>query len=132
MDGVQLPQSYRATTRMQFTFCNPFSRKFIHKVTWRIKKLNEGNKCFEWCYIRHLNPIGGEGGDLQQINKSDKEMFSVLIMKTSSFLFIKKVIKRLKQKTISLLLMYLDIKISECIQFIYQKRILRITWNYCG
>ena len=129
MDGVQLPQSYRATTRIQFTFCNPFSRKFIHKVTWRIKKLtkglksiqNEGNKCFEWCYIRHLNPMKikkKKKKNLQQINKSDKEMFSVLIiliMKTSNFLFIKKVIKRLKQKTISLLLMYLDIKISKCI-----------------
>ena len=57
-------------------------RKLIHWNVWRIKKLkkrisiqNNDNKCFLWCYIRHLNQLKIH---LERITKADRRMVNNL------------------------------------------------------
>ena len=55
------------------------------------------NKCFLWCYIRHLNPLKIHP---ERITKVDKKYLLILIMKVLNFLFLKKIIVRLNKKII--------------------------------
>ena len=57
-------------------------RKLIHWNVWWIKKLkkrisiqNNDNKCFLWCYIRHLNQLKIH---LERITKADRRMVNNL------------------------------------------------------
>ena len=57
-----------------------------------------------------------------KLKKLIKKWLQAFIIKELSFLFVKKVIIKLKKKSI---LMYWHMQIKKCIQFIYQKKILK-------
>ena len=67
-----------------------------------------------------MNALAGE--DTQRIKKSEMQWLQVLIRRALIFLFLNKVIKRLNQK-ITLVLMILNMKISQYIQLIYEKKV---------
>ena len=90
-------------------------------------KNTDGNDCFSWCNIRHLNPINK---DTQQIRKSDKEMITKLNQKGITLLFVRNIIVRFRQRII-LILTCLDMKIINCVRFDYQDINLNAIWNYC-
>lgn len=78
---------------------------------------------FFWCHISHLNSVNKKP-------KYYKEILETWLIKTLSFLFLKKVIIRLNQKIISVL-MCLDMKINKNIIFIYQEKnfkTLKLLW----
>ena len=77
---------------------------------------------FFWCHISHLNSVNKKP-------KYYKEILETWLIKTLSFLFLKKVIIRLNQKIISVL-MHLNMKISKCTQFVYWKKNFKITLIY--
>ena len=64
MDGVQLPQGYRATTRRKFTFYNLSSQKLLVLIWltskgWKVELTLEPPGCFKHgtpgLGIQHLN-----------------------------------------------------------------------------
>ena len=85
---------------------------------------NNGNKCFLWCHIRHLNPLKIHP---ERITKVDKKLFMILIMRGLNFLFQKRIIAELKNKII-FALMYSVMKIIRLILLIYQIKSLIILW----
>ena len=56
-----------------------------------------------WCHIRHLNPLNKNP---QRITKADKKMLMILIMWVLIFLYLKRIIKRLNNKTIYALMCF--------------------------
>ena len=52
-------------------------RKFLHKLTCRIKKSKKGlinikskdQKCFLWCHVRHINPSKEHPERIRKIDK---------------------------------------------------------------
>ena len=62
-----------------------------------INILNNDNKCFLWCHIRHLNPLKRHH---ERIKKADKNWLMILIIKVLNFLFQKKIIARLNKKIV--------------------------------
>ena len=56
---------------------------------------SDDNKCFLWYHIRHLNPLRTHP---ERITKVDKKWLMILIIKTLSFLYLKKIIKGLNKK----------------------------------
>ena len=87
---------------------------------------NNDSKCFLWCHIRHLNPLKTHP---ETITKADKEMINDLVMKVFIFLCLRKILARLKRKTIFALLCFV-MKINWLILFIYKVRTLTILWMY--
>ena len=87
---------------------------------------NNDSKCFLWCHIRHLNPLKTHP---ETITKADKEMINDLVMKVFIFLCLRKILARLKRKTIFALLCFV-MKINWFILFIYKVRTLTILWMY--
>ena len=85
---------------------------------------NNDNKCFLWCHIRHLNPLKIHP---ESITKEDKKLFMILIMRGLNFLFQKRIIAELKDKT-TFALMYSVMKIIRLILFIYQIKSFIILW----
>ena len=85
---------------------------------------NNDNKCFLWCHIRHLNPLKIHP---ERITKVDKKLFMILIMRGLNFLFQKRIIAELKDKTIFALI-YSVMKIIRLILFIYQIKSFIILW----
>ena len=66
----------------QYFYLLSIIRKLIHWNVWWIKKLkkrisiqNNDNKCFLWCYIRHLNQLKIH---LEKITKADRRMVNDL------------------------------------------------------
>ena len=88
---------------------------------------NDDNKCFLWYHTRHLNPLKTHP---ERITKVDKKWLMILIIKTLSFLYLKKIIKGLNKKII-FAFMYFVIKMTQFILFIYQNKNLKIVWIYC-
>ena len=58
---------------------------------------NNDNKCFLWCYVRHLSLIKKHP---EKLEKEDKRLSIISIMKELSFLFQKMITVRLKSKII--------------------------------
>lgn len=71
-------------------------------------------------HIRHLNPMRKIFSELINLTK---KWLQVLIMQALRFAFLKN-----KKQDISVL-MYVDMKISKHVQFIYQNKLLKIAWN---
>ena len=78
------------------------------------KAENKGDDRFYTCHMSYLSSINK---DKQRIEKSNKEMVAKFYHKETESLVSKKVIIKLKQELISVL-MYLDMKINTCIKFI--------------
>ena len=78
---------------------------------------NNYNKCFLWCNIRHLNLVKRHP---EEIKKKIKTWLMILIMKELDFLFQKRIIAELKDKTI-FVLMRSVLKIIR--QFLYQIKV---------
>ena len=77
---------------------------------------NNDNKCFLWCHIRHLNlveihPERKTKEDKNMINDLDDKGIKILIIKELNFLFQKRIIATLKDKTI-FALMYFVMKMD--------------------
>ena len=87
---------------------------------------NSDSKCFLWCHIRHLNPLKTHP---ETITKADKEMINDLVMKVLIFLCLRKILARLKRKTIFALLCFV-MKINWLILFIYKIRTLTFLCMY--
>ena len=88
---------------------------------------NKDDECVRWCPIRHLNPNNIVA---QRIENSEEKVLQALIIKVLSFLLLKKVIIRLRQKN-NISIMCLGMEINKYIQFIDQAKVLEIIWNYC-
>ena len=69
---------------------------------------NKDQKCFLWCHVRHINPSKEHP---ERIKKTDKKLLKNLIMMKLSFLFKKKILAKLKKRTI-FVLMSLVMKMS--------------------
>ena len=69
---------------------------------------NDDNKCCLWYHVRHLNPLNKNP---QRITKVDQKWLMILIIKTFSFLYRKKIIKSLN-KGIIFALMYFVMKMT--------------------
>ena len=82
---------------------------------------NNDNKCFLWCYMKHLNPLKIHP---EKITKVDKKWLMILIMKELNFLFQKNIIAELKDRII-FELMYSVMKIIWLILFISQIKSLK-------
>ena len=54
---------------------------------------NKDNKCFLWCHVRHLNPVNNNS---TRINKKDKKWLILLTILILIFLFLNKIIVKLK------------------------------------
>ena len=78
------------------------------------KAENKGDDHFYTCHMSYLSSINK---DKQRIEKYNKEMVAKFYHKEIESLISKKVIIKLKQELISVL-MYLDMKINTCIKFI--------------
>ena len=95
-------------------------------LKYLINTNNNDSKCFLWCHIRHLNPLKTHS---ETITKADKEMINDLVMKVLIFLCLRKILARLKRKTIFALLCFV-MKINWLILFIYKIRTLTNLWMY--
>ena len=62
---------------------------------------NKDQKCFLWCHVRHINPSKEHP---ERIKKTDKKLLKNLIMMKLSFLFKKKILAKLKKRTIFVLI----------------------------
>ena len=58
---------------------------------------NNGNKCFLWCHIRHLNPLKRHA---ERKTEAVKKWLMILIMQILNFLSLKRIIVELKRKII--------------------------------
>ena len=54
---------------------------------------NKDKKCFSWCHVRHINPSNKHP---ERTLKNDKKLLKNLIMIKLSFLYMKKILTRLK------------------------------------
>ena len=54
---------------------------------------NKDKKCFSWCHVRHINPSNKHPA---RTFKNDKKLLKNLIMIKLSFLYMKKILTRLK------------------------------------
>ena len=70
---------------------------------------NKDNKCFRWCHIKHLNP---QIKHPERIEKEDKRLIGGLNYEGLSFLYLKKIITRLRNRTSSCLVVKKDNRIN--------------------
>ena len=54
---------------------------------------NKDEKCFLWCHVRHINLLNKHP---ERIKKKTKKLLKNLIMMELSFLYIKKILTKLK------------------------------------
>ena len=73
----------------------PIGLKHPRKGLINIK--NNNQKCFLWCHVRHVNPVNDVLEELQELIK---KLLIILIMMVLNFLSKKKILKKLKYKTI--------------------------------
>ena len=92
----------------------PIELKSPRKGLINIK--NKDQKCFFWCHVRHINPSKEHR---ETIKKTDKKLLKNLIMIELSFLCKKKILTKLKLKTIYALTC-LVMKMGWFFQFIFQ------------
>ena len=105
---------------------------------------NKDQKCFLWCHVRHINPSKEHP---ERITKDDKKLLSILliqkklqkriksllvflIMMKLSFLFNKRILAKLKKRTL-FPLMCLVMKMSWFFQFTFQFKNLKALWICC-
>ena len=88
---------------------------------------NKDQKCFLWCHVRHINPSKEHP---ERIKKTDKKLLKNLIMMELSFPCKKKILARLKKRTI-FASMCLVMKMSWFFQFTFQIRNLKTQWICC-
>ena len=65
-----------------------------HSMKGLINIKNDDNKCFLWCHVTHLNQ---SNKNPERITKNVKKWLMILIIRILSFLYLKKIIKRLKK-----------------------------------
>ena len=82
---------------------------------------NSDQKSFIWCHIRHINPI---------ITREEKNLLMILIMIRLNFLCKKKILARLKKRTIFTLTCFV-MKIRWFFQFTFQIKNLKTRWICC-
>ena len=77
-----------------------------------------------WCHIRHLNPLKIHP---RRTAKADKTWLMILFIKKLNFWPLRKILARLKRKTI-FVLMYFVMKPSWLILFMYKMKNLKTVW----
>ena len=82
--------SYKPLSRS--TYCK-LPKELSHPMKGLINIQNDDKKCFLWCHVRHLNC---EAKDLWRISKKDKKIAENLNNDKIEFLFLKKIIIKLK------------------------------------
>ena len=88
---------------------------------------NKDKKCFLWCHVRHINPSKEHP---ERIKKLTKKLLKNLIMIELSFPCKKKILTRLKWKTIYALTC-LVMKMGWFFQFMFQIKNLKTQWICC-
>ena len=88
---------------------------------------NKDQECFLWCHFRHINPSNEHP---ERIEKTDKKLLKNLILMELSFLFKKKILARLKRKTI-FASMCLVMKMGLFFQFTFKFTNLKTQWICC-
>ena len=91
----------------------PTELKPLRKGLINIK--NNDQKCFLWCHVRHINPVKDHPGRITRIVEN---LLIILIMMVLTFLCKKKILARLKYKTIFVLIC-LVMKTNWSFQFIF-------------
>ena len=69
-----------------------------------INMKNNDQKCFLWCHVRHTNPV--KIHPERELREKIKNLLIVLIMMRLGFLFGKKILARLKKRTIFVLMCF--------------------------
>ena len=69
-----------------------------------INMKNNDQKCFLWCHVRHTNPV--KIHPERELREKIKNLLIVLIMMRLGFLFEKKILARLKKRTIFVLMCF--------------------------
>ena len=82
-----------------------------------INMKNNDQKCFLWCHVRHTNPV--KIHPERELREKIKNLLIVLIMMRLGFLFEKKILARLKKRTIFVLMCFVT-KIGWLFQFTFQ------------
>ena len=103
----------------------PIELKIPRKAGINIK--NKDQKCFLWCNVRHINPSKEHP---ERIRKIDKKLLKNLIIMELSFQCKKKILARLRRKTIHALTC-LVMKMSWFFQFMFQIKNLKTQWICC-
>ena len=91
-----------------------------------INMKNENNECFRWCHIRHLNP---QDKYPERIKKVDKQYVKNLNYSEIEFPVTTKQYNKIENK-MRLISMYSVMKINNHIQSMFQKKNMKIIWNY--
>ena len=103
----------------------PIELKISRKARINIK--NKDQKCFLWCNVRHINPSKEHP---ERIRKIDKTLLKNLIIMELSFQCKKKILARLRRKTLHALTC-LVMKMSWFFQFMFQIKNLETQWICC-
>ena len=88
---------------------------------------NKDQTCFLWCHVGHINHSKEHP---ERIKTTEKKLLEILIMIKLSFPCKKKILARLKRKTIYAL-MCLVMKTSQFFRFIFQIKNLKTQWICC-
>ena len=86
---------------------------------------NNDQKCFIWCHVRHINPVKIHPERITREVIYKKNLLIILIMMGLSFLCGKKILARLKKRTIFALMCFV-MKTTWFFQFIFQIQNLKI------
>ena len=85
---------------------------------------NNDQKCFLWCHVRHINPVKIHP---EELHGKIKNLLMILIMIELNFLCEKKILARLKKRTIFALTCF-DMKTDRLFQFTFQIKNLKTRW----
>ena len=88
---------------------------------------NKDQTCFLWCHVGHINHSKEHP---ERLKTTEKKLLEILIMMKLSFPCKKKILARLKRKTIYAL-MCLVMKTSQFFRFIFQIKNLKTQWICC-
>ena len=88
---------------------------------------NNDQKCFLWCHVRHINPVKIHP---EELHGKIKNLLMILIMIELNFLCEKKILARLKKRTIFALTCF-DMKTDRLFQFTFQIKNLKTRWICC-
>ena len=89
---------------------------------------NNDQKCFLWCFVRHINPVKIHP---ERITREDKKNFLIiLITMTLGFLCEKKILERFRQKMAFALLCFV-MKISCFFRSTFEIKKLKARWICC-
>ena len=101
-----------------------FPAEFKSRKKGLINIKTNNQKCFLWCHVRHINPVKIHP---EELHGKIKNLLTILIMTELNFLCEKKILARLKKRTIFALTCF-DMKTDRLFQFTFQIKNLKTRW----